>query len=937
VQIDVLRPLSARKVGSATTQPSGGGNTVASVTADNNDATYVIFPTSGGGNWSARMEPHTPAAGFQRHQVRGRMRAYVDAGTVQEDLDVGRGTSDYISFGQFDLTDTVAEYVTGWSQQDAFNLGQSGSITDFNMGGGYPDLPDGGATQIRTTEIYLDVDTRERPQYTAQVRDQAGVDQSGGTVTDTDQPVLFFGTPAYDGLSANVWSVSVAGSTGVVFAQNGFGTPPNSITMPSVPDDDYTATFSVASTIRAADVFAHQQVVTFELHNIIPPPSPPLLSIEQEGEGYRLTWQDPGGQTWDDDYVIAEVWRDDCTGSYRIAAVTDGLNGSYLDLAIPQLDENGLCGPEGVPCDVTYRVRYWGYVSTTVTLPTTVPVAMVIAWPLSSAIPSGWLRVTELDGYYIRGANTTAVPTVTGGSTSHTHTTPSHTHSIPSHQHPLPSGTESSNTSTTTDRFEKADRAIANQSHDHAYTNRISGSSGTSTSGATAAGCSTVQNTPATREVIWIRSDGSATQWPVGALAYSMQSVGGWTRDSASSARHLRGAQPGLGVAGPYGTNTHTHAVSNHTHTGGNHDHPSFTSGLSGPEASTAGNAGTGSATPRWLPRHTHPVNIVAGSAGTLPFSFNNGTTGVGNSEPPHRTVFTLRNTGGGLQTRIIGLYTGAVADIPAGVTLCNGANGTPDMRSWFARDAGTGSININNGSNNHVHSVPNHTHFPDSHTHSIVVGQSNTSWSFRDTSGSLGNVPTLEHTHDSDPTQPAFTSTGPGGSGTTGNGSNLPPFREAHFVRLDGTIDGGVLPTPAQRTTEFAEITAPAISFGDGLDRLSTLTGLTMALPSDRSHAYPRLTVDSVPLDGGTHTVSTSAPGEDLTLSLAVEGKDRIDALEALLAADRVYWSPAGSEPGWFAPGGWTTERQTPDIKVVSIVLVRQPWPPVPDPADLL
>lgn len=938
MQIDVLRPLSARKVGGATTVPSGGGNTVASVTADNNDATYVNFPlANSGNNWSARMEPHTPPTNYQRHQIRGRARILTDAGTAVETIDLGRGTSDALASGQVTATSVVTEVFGSWSAATAFSLAGATTISDFNMGGGYPASAAGSMTALRTTEIYLDVDCRLRAQYSPEIRDAAGVNQNNATIIDTDKPIFWFGTPAYDNLPPERWSVTVTAQDGTnMWDGFGPGSPPESIVSGvSLPDGLYTITFNASSTIRGADEFPSIRVFTVTIHNVVPPPSPPLLTVEREGEGYRLTWENPGGQTWDDDYVITEVWRDDCTGSQRIATVTDGLNGSYLDLAIPQLDENGLCGNDPIACDITYRVRYWGYVSTTVTLPTVVPVALVIGWPASSgSIPSGWLRVTDLDGFHPRGATGTGTPTATGGASSHTHTTPSHVHTFPSHTHTMPSNSETSNVSTTTSRA-SAGRPLASQPHSHLMPGL--GASDTSLSGSTSAGSTSAGNDPASREVIWIRSDGSATQYPVGALAFSAQSVSGWTADTLSSGRYLKGAAAAGNGGAQIGAMTHTHGVLSHTHTGGDHDHPNFTTGRSQPDLTTTfGLPGAGPASPEWYGWHTHAANPLSSGAGTLPAA-TGGTSSVSSIEPPHRRLRVLRNTNGGLQTRIIGLYTGPGTSVPAGLTICQGANGTPDMRGLFARDAGTASVNTTGGATSHTHTLPTHVHPNTSHSHQVSLAASTNASYRRGAAGDLISVPTENHTHPNTTSGATTLSNSPAGNGTTGSASNLPNYREVHFVRLDGTIDGGTLPTPSQRVTDFASATVPAVAFGQEYDRFSTLSGLTLAVATDRGHSYPRFAVESVPLEGGTHSASTSGPGEDLSVSFPVVGKDQIDAAEVLLAADRVYWAPLGGAPGWFAPGGWSVEPAAPDVKVISLTLVRQPWPSVEDPANLL
>jgi len=105
----------------------------------------------------------------------------------------------------------------------------------------------------------------------------------------------------------------------------------------------------------------------------------------------------------------------------------------------------------------------------------------------------------------------------------------------------------------------------------------------------------------------------------------------------------------------------------------------------------------------------------------------------------------------------------------------------------------------------------------------------------------------------------------------------------------------------------------------------------------TDRSHDYPRLVVDSTPLDGGLHTVSTTLAGEDMSLTIAVVGLPAINRLEEMLSNERVYWSPLGGTPGWYAPAGWTVRAPAPDVKVVQVTMVRQDWPDTPEPEEFL
>lgn len=942
--VDVIRPASVRTAGAGTAVPSG---TIATVTADDSDATYIDFNVSDDGdNWSLRLGPHTPSSGYERHRIRGRVRIRTDTGTSEEDIDLGRGTQDFIEFDTIPVTSSFAEQATGWYQNSGYGLATVGALSDLNIGGGWPDDDGSGATELRTSECYVDIDCRFHPTFSPEVQDNAGTDQSGGTVSDTNQPVMFFGSVDYDGLPALNWEVTVrAGLSGgaTIFTDSGTGTPPTTVELSTGLDDgDYNTTFIARSTIRGADPFEHSEVLTFTIENIVPPPSPPLVTVDAEYGGYRVSWTSPGGQTWDDDYVVAEVWRDDCTGSQRIAVVPDGLSGSYLDLAIPQLDpQPGVdCEPSSVACDITYRVRYQGYVSTSVELPDTIPGDLILAWPSTVAsIPSGWTRVTTLDGYHVRGATTTGAPSATGGASTHTHTTPSHNHRIGAHNHTLGGPTGASNLSITSRRENGAPYPQSDQPHNHTRPEYVGTFNG-GDSGLASPDTGATGNSPLTRDVIWIQSNGLQVAYPVGALGYSAESVSGWTDDTSSAGRFLKGAAAAGNGGATSGVSLHGHTVESHGHTGLTHDHTVGNTSLSNPTSSIEAGGGNGGG--RWLPRHTHPMNVVPAGTGNLE-SAAGGAAGTTIIEPPNRCLRILRNTGGGRQTRIIGLYTGALVDLDPILTACDGTNGTPDMRTLFAREKGSSSVNLVGGAATHTHPISTHDHSLPGHNHTTVTSVSTNSSNGTPTSpGDLGPSPDRDHDHSSADTgitePPVADAYFPSALGVplTGSGSNIPVYKEVHFVRVDGIIGGDPLPVPELKISDFASFTVPSLTYDDGLDRLSSFTD-RMAVATDRSSDFPRLVADSTPLEGGLHSVSTSTPGEDLALVIAAEGLPSINQLEAMLANDRIYWSPVGGTPGWFAPAGWSVTAPAPNVKVVQVTMVRQPWPETADPEDFL
>lgn len=929
-QIDVLRPISTRKTADAVAVPSG---MLDEVTSDDDDGTWLSFPVSGSGmilgednNWSLRLAPHTPPANHARHRIRGRIRVRCNAGTVNEDIDVGSGSTDYVNYGTVAVTSTFTEQSTSWFTDSGFGLATTGALSNLNIGGGWWASPDGGATIGETAECYVDIDCRQRPTYAPDVQDGAGNSQAGGTVTDVRRPTFVFGGVTYDGLPPLQWSI-VCGP----FTTGGSGTPPSSVTATvDLNNGSYVATFTVTSTIRGSDPYPTVQTIAFDVNVPIPVPPPPanVTAVPQDG-GVLVAWENPGGQPYDDDFVIAEVLRSDCDSEERrIAVVENGLTGSYLDMAVPTTNGNLACADES--CQITYRIRYWGTISSIVKLPSTVPEGMIIGWPSTAAsVPSGWNRVTALDGRYPRGSSAD-VSGATGGAASHSHTTPSHSHTIGAHSHSVGGSTGTSNASTTSARFNGASQPQADQPHSHGRPGST-GSAGAFTSGSSAPGTSSANNMPPSRTVIWIESDGTPTTFPIGSLAFSVETIESWTNDADSSGRYLRGANTGADGGTSDGASTHTHTVNAHSHTGNTHSHSIGSTGLSNPLSSIE--AGYGSSTPRWLPRHTHPMSVGSAATGSTSSS-GGGTSSSANHEPPNKRINVIRNTAGGLQTRVIGLFRGDVADLPATLTRCSGVDGTPDMRGWFARDRASDSVNSTGGSSTHSHTTPTHGHTMGSHSHTTAVGVSTTGSFERPSFGDLGDSPTTGHTHSSGGTGGATPSVSTAGSGTTNTANHTPPYEDVHFVRLDG-VSTEPIEIPQIVTSEFAVITidAPTVTS----DRLvGGTSGVIVEVCPDRSYDLPRLSARATQLDGGLPQVSTTEHGRHQLLNLPTRTPD-VPALEEVLGERRVWYAPLDGPSGWYAPSGWTVTRAQAGVRVVTVTLVREDPPTPTDPEDLL
>jgi len=147
-------------------------------------------------------------------------------------------------------------------------------------------------------------------------------------------------------------------------------------------------------------------------------------------------------------------------------------------------------------------------------------------------------------------------------------------------------------------------------------------------------------------------------------------------------------------------------------------------------------------------------------------------------------------------------MWSGSLSSIPAGWVLCNGQNGTPDLRNRFIMGAGSAyapgdaggvsTINLAHSHtvNSHSHSMQNHTHSIGSHVHSIgshahSMSHTHTTriplndWGYKDVVKVKGRLCASGTSNDEDHTikearylessGPSTSSTGSSSSGSTG------------------------------------------------------------------------------------------------------------------------------------------------------------------------
>jgi len=137
-------------------------------------------------------------------------------------------------------------------------------------------------------------------------------------------------------------------------------------------------------------------------------------------------------------------------------------------------------------------------------------------------------------------------------------------------------------------------------------------------------------------------------------------------------------------------------------------------------------------------------------------------------------------------------MWSGSVASIPSGWALCNGSNGTPDLRNRFVVGAGsTYAVNATGGSADAI--VVSHTHTATStstvtdpgHKHNLEgYGKDGTTFQYPDLEG-RGSFRTITNGVVTNTTGiTVATSTTNASTGSSGTNANLPPYYALCFIQ---------------------------------------------------------------------------------------------------------------------------------------------------------
>lgn len=424
---------------------------------------------------------------------------------------------------------------------------------------------------------------------------------------------------------------------------------------------------------------------------------------------------------------------------------------------------------------------------------------LIIIWPGTHAsIPTNYTRETTLDGLYPKGAAAASNPNTTGGTATHTHTSPSHTHTVQAHTHTGTTGSTAQEAGIS--NTDSSGSSLPTGVHFHSYS--ISTIASTSVSSASVT-YGAVSNDPPYYEVIFIKSNGYSGI-PANAVMLSrLQTYSGFSVCDGSGGtpnlnnRYLKGAATSSNAGTTGGSTTNTHTIS-HTHTA-QHSHSGSTGVPS--SGSTPGNLG-GNNTDSSGRDHTHNITLIS----TTPNTDSNSSIGsqAETVEPAHTKIYPLQNTSGVsklAQKGMMAMYLGTLATIPPGWKLCDGTSSTIDMRSRHLKLTSTfGDVGTTGGSNTHTHAAQSHNHTVQAHTHSGSETGVNPAGVGANQRGTGGGVAHRYWTNiagqHSVNTSSSTTGTTSSDSTTADSSNNEPSYRTVLFLEFDFMIGGAGLLT---------------------------------------------------------------------------------------------------------------------------------------------
>lgn len=416
-----------------------------------------------------------------------------------------------------------------------------------------------------------------------------------------------------------------------------------------------------------------------------------------------------------------------------------------------------------------------------------VPNNKIILWfGTNASIPSGYVRETSLDDKTVKGVPSGGSVNTSGGASTHTHTSPSHSHTLNAHTHTyqLADCLGSLSTGATG----SGNNVLACE---HYHTGTSGAINGGTTNG-TAVTYAAVSNWPAYVEAIFIKAVGNqpvpsnaSVLWTSSSIPTGFSAHDGTATPDCRS-KYIKGATTSGNGGGTGGSETNAHDIS-HTHTTNTHTHVSATSSgvLSGCEREGGGTpvAGLNST-------HTHTVTL---DTGTEPISAQSGTITCSETvRPGFKNLNIIKNSSGGNLNTLNIIVMSLDSVVPSGTFICDGSNGTPDMRDAYIRmGSSTSDVLTTGGNHTHNHAAISHSHSSSGgHSHTTATISAHVPDRCSQGSGSVYDQGqhsiTLASCSTSTPGYASATTTGD----TT---NNEPPHRTIYFLQIQRQIGGAV------------------------------------------------------------------------------------------------------------------------------------------------
>lgn len=190
-----------------------------------------------------------------------------------------------------------------------------------------------------------------------------------------------------------------------------------------------------------------------------------------------------------------------------------------------------------------------------------------------------------------------------------------------------------------------------------------------------------------------------------------------------------------------------------------------------------------------WTTANSFSIGTTLSVTGNATLSGNTALSGVSTAPTPANTVANtqiattafVRNI---IPTGVITLWYGSLAAIPNGWFLCDGGNGTPDLRDRFIVGAGsTYAVNATGGSANAI--VVDHTHTANSvvtdpghnHSYTAPAGAPNNA------AGAIPDQITQQTLNTANATTGITVATTIANTGSSGTNANLPPYYALAYI----------------------------------------------------------------------------------------------------------------------------------------------------------